>query len=547
MSASSKKKLRTEERAAKLTERQLAAQKEAKKVTLMTRLFVAVLAVIVIAAAFIGTTRFIDNSGIREKNTVALTVGSHEISNAEMNYFFVDAINTFTQQYGNYISLFGLDTTKPLDEQIVNEELGTTWADDFMGQASETAKSIYALYDAAVAADHTLTEAEVATIDTTLSNMKAYALLYGYENTETYLKAMYGAGATEESFRKYMETNQLAQSYYNAYSIGLTYDDAALRAKDAEDPTAYNAYSYNYYNLSTSKFLTGGTEAEDGSITHSDEERAAAVKAAEDAAKALVAEEIESVADLDAAIAAMEINANVENASSTSVEDASKDSVLSIVRDWVTDPARKAGDVTYIENASTSTADDGTETKTVNGYYVVMFTGLNDNTFALKNVRHILVAFEGGSYDSNTGTTTYSDEEKMNAKVAAEQLLADWQAGKATEETFAEMANANSDDGDGTTGGLYENIYPGQMVTAFNDWCFDASRKAGDTGIVETEYGYHVMFFSGNSDTNYRDFMIENTMRSEDTNAWYTSLVEAQTVTEGNTEYVNTDLVLSNG
>ena len=45
MSASSKKKLRSEERAAKLTERQLAAQKEAKKVTLMTRLFIAVLAV----------------------------------------------------------------------------------------------------------------------------------------------------------------------------------------------------------------------------------------------------------------------------------------------------------------------------------------------------------------------------------------------------------------------------------------------------------------------------------------------------------------------
>ena len=33
------------------------------------------------------------------------------------------------------------------------------------------------------------------------------------------------------------------------------------------------------------------------------------------------------------------------------------------------------------------------------------------------------------------------------------------------------------------------------MVQAFNDWCFDESRKAGDYGLVKTEYGYHVMYF----------------------------------------------------
>jgi len=236
----------------------------------------------------------------------------------------------------------------------------------------------------------------------------------------------------------------------------------------------------------------------------------------------------------------------VENATSIAVTDADKSSVMSVIRDWVTDPARKVGDVTYIENATT-TAEDGTEAKTVSGYYVVMFTGLEDNNFALKNVRHILVAFQGGTYDESTGTTTYSAQEKLDAQMNAEQILADWESGKATEETFAQLANEKSDDGDGTTGGLYEDIYPGQMVTAFNDWCFDASRKAGDTGIVETEYGYHVMYFVGESETIYRDYLIENVLRTEDTNAWYTALIEAQTVTEGNTEYVDTDLVLSRG
>ncbi|MBQ0012195.1 MAG: peptidylprolyl isomerase, partial [Clostridiales bacterium] len=36
----------------------------------------------------------------------------------------------------------------------------------------------------------------------------------------------------------------------------------------------------------------------------------------------------------------------------------------------------------------------------------------------------------------------------------------------------------------------------GQMVQEFEDWCF-ADHKVGDTGIVKTIYGYHVMYFVG--------------------------------------------------
>lgn len=36
---------------------------------------------------------------------------------------------------------------------------------------------------------------------------------------------------------------------------------------------------------------------------------------------------------------------------------------------------------------------------------------------------------------------------------------------------------------------------PGQMVDSFDAWCFDEARQPGDTGIVKTDYGYHVMYF----------------------------------------------------
>ena len=36
------------------------------------------------------------------------------------------------------------------------------------------------------------------------------------------------------------------------------------------------------------------------------------------------------------------------------------------------------------------------------------------------------------------------------------------------------------------------------MVTEFNDWIFDEARKPGDTGIIETTYGYHIMYYVNN-------------------------------------------------
>ena len=38
------------------------------------------------------------------------------------------------------------------------------------------------------------------------------------------------------------------------------------------------------------------------------------------------------------------------------------------------------------------------------------------------------------------------------------------------------------------------------MVPAFDAWCFDASRKPGDSGLVKTEYGYHIMYFVGSEE-----------------------------------------------
>ena len=111
------------------------------------------------------------------------------------------------------------------------------------------------------------------------------------------------------------------------------------------------------------------------------------------------------------------------------------------------------------------------------------------------DVRHILITPEGGTTGAD-GTTTYSEEEWEACREKAQNILDAYLAGENTAEAFAALATQNTQDpGSAQTGGLYERVYAGQMVAAFNDWCFDAARQEGDTGLVKTEYGYHVMYF----------------------------------------------------
>ena len=525
MSASDKKKLRAAERAAKLTEKQQTEQKEAKKLKIMTTAFVVVLALMLVFAVVTGVTKTIEGKGIREKNTVALTVNGHEISNAELNYYFIDSVNNFYSQYGSYASLFGLDVTLPLNEQIVNEETGTTWGDDFLTSAIESAKSVYMLNDAAEAEGFTLTEEQQADIDAQMDTAEMYALVYGFTNLEEYLKAVYGRGAEEDTFRRFYEMTYIADAYQTHYSESLTYEDADIREAEAENFNAYSSYSYNTYYLNGSSFDD--------------------LAAAEEAAKTLTAEEINTVEALNAAIAALPVNAESTTAASTASEDVLFDSVSSIYAEWVTDASRKVGDITYVPYDYTSTDDAGNETTETRGYYVVLFNGCNDNNFGMSNVRHILITPEGGTYDSTTGLTTYTDEEKDAALATANDILHQWKAGEATEDSFAALANEHSADGDGTTGGLYEGINPSaDFVSSFKNWALEA-HEIGDTDIIWTEYGYHIMYYCGETEQTYRDYMIETDLRSADFSAWYTALTETVTAEEGDTKYIATDLIMS--
>ena len=115
-----------------------------------------------------------------------------------------------------------------------------------------------------------------------------------------------------------------------------------------------------------------------------------------------------------------------------------------------------------------------------------LFTDLYAGSEALVDVRHILIE---PKEDNDAGWA--------EALTEAEGILDQWLAGDKTEESFGALANEHSDDQEGevTDGGIYADIYMGQMVEPFEEWCFDESRQVGDYGIVKTQFGYHIMYF----------------------------------------------------
>ena len=123
------------------------------------------------------------------------------------------------------------------------------------------------------------------------------------------------------------------------------------------------------------------------------------------------------------------------------------------------------------------------------------------------NMRHILLIPQDAEV-ADDGTVT-ADADSWNACYAeAETVIRLWKSNiKKTpftssvpmdpaESRFAELANDKSaDPGSAPSGGLYQNLKQGQLTEVLDSWCFDPARQYGDVGILQSEFGYHIVFF----------------------------------------------------
>lgn len=554
MSASDKKKLRKEQANAVLTEKQLKEKKEAKQLKIYTWTFAIVMVIILAVAASVLVVRAIDNSGVLLKRTIAASVGDVELNTVELNYYYNDAINSFYDQWyseyntyaDTYLQAIGLDVTQPLSEQYYDVDTQQTWADYFIETAINNAKRDFTFYKLAKADGFELSAEEKDALNNSIDYMGTYATLYGYSNVTQYMRAMYGSGADVDSYREYCERKAIADGYIHQHEDSLKYDATAIDEYEKDKAEKYNSYTYHSAYLSYTDFRTGGKEDDQGNKTYTDEENNAGREAMK-----VAAEKLATCKTLDA-LKEMLPTIEVNEDSQLAINETKNERhtiTTAVVAEWLGDESRKEGDIAAIPNTSTSTDADGNETTVTNGYYVVYFVSKNTNEEPMSNVRHLLVQFEGGEQDETTGETIYTEEEKAAAKAKADEYLKEWQEGKADEDSFIALVKEHSDDtGSTENGGLYENVNPdSQYVPNFLNWAISPDRQKGDVEIVETEYGYHIMYYVGDSELTYRDYMITEDMKSEDQNEWYESQMEPVKATALDTSKIRKDMVLSQG
>ncbi len=467
MSASREKKTRQERGSDFVSAKDLKAREE-QRANRRTTVIFTVCAVLFVAAV---VAMFLWNSGVFQRKAAAASVNGQNYSVSDVAYYYyngrANALNSNTD----------LDSNSSLrTQEYTASEDYATWYDYLADQSVRYLATAQLTAKAAKDAGFTGGSEVEDTVSETMDSLKSSAASQGYD-VGNYIKAIFNGLVSRSDFENSLRTAALAEAYTNYKADAANYSDDELNAAYDADPNTYSMVSYESLAFVNSNYATEAVEAtETTPAVEADDGSAAAKAAAEDALAAY--REGKSLEHL-----AGELNGSYTN---TSTLYGSGSDML----EWLFDDARKDGDSAVLDYSYYGYSM---------GSVVVVFHGKERADFHAVNVRHILVEDEATAND----------------------VLAQYQAGEQTEEAFAALAQEYSTD-NADNGGLFENVYVGQMVKPFENWCFDAARQPGDTGIVQTDYGYHVMYFISTNDAAYWQQMAATKLAND----WAQSLSE---------------------
>jgi len=466
------------------------AEEERKEKRRKTRnwIILAVVVVLAIVVVLFGTN-------VLYGSAAAVRIGSESYTAADYNFYY----SSLQQNYRSYYeSLYGssdyADMFMPSGDAMKQSTLDIM--QNIAMRASEAKK-----------AGFTVSEDAKLTIDRQVSTLQSAAASNGL-TTDDFIAASYGRGVNEKVLRRDMENWLLADEYTQYLKDSYNYSDEEIDAYYAENKNEIDTVSYNTYYVGTT--VGGeGTEA----VTIDD-----AAKTAETFVQRLA--QGEAFYEIAASLSSEEEKVFYADESSTRTS-SSYPTTSALYADWLFDEARRDGE------SSTFLYED--EEGTATGYYVVQFLSRDTGDYTLRNVRHILARtaeVDSAEYgDDAEGYQEAVEIAKSEAEARAQDIYDEWLSGDATEDSFAALATERSDDsGTASDGGLLENIYKGMTVPGFEDWCFD-TRKPGDTGIVESDYGYHIMYFVSEGEPYYR-YTARNLYVDETYNAWETASLE---------------------
>ena len=488
------------------------AKKVANKVISIVLCAVIVLGVVAFSLNYYGALqRVIKIGGVGSDQSVSI---------AEYEYYYMRAYNQvrYQAQYYQYYyqtsNGYDLSLTPEEQTQTTKDADGNeiTWAEKLHEDTLEIIQLHKAYYNEALKMGLKLTKADEAFIDKQIEDLRDEAKSAGSNSSSSnsenkvtyslnaYLRKVYGGSINERFLRKQLKIQVLAQKYLTERTneIAKDYDQKDIDAEYKKDTTAYDFATFRAYTFKTTE------------LTKEDKETDDALKARQAKANAEVkknANDFYNAVTNDATFTAKAKELNKDTAD-YNVDKETKYSMLkSTAQSTFSEDAAK-----WLFDSSTKVGSKKLFSDEENGKYIVVLALSKPHQEQTVTARHILFQTK----DQNSGNDL-SEEEIAKKKTQAEDVLKKFNEGDKTEDSFAALANEyNEDTGSSSNGGLYEHIYPGQMVTEFNDWVFDANRKAGDVELVETDFGYHIIYFVAKDGKDYYDSAIRSSKANKD-------------------------------
>lgn len=458
-------------------------------------------AVIAVVATF-GVRYYTVPNGKEDKYmnpaSVVATVDGQKISIGMYDYYYASIVSYY-EQYASY-GYYSLDTTKDYSKQYTTDDDGNkiSWQKFFETEALKEVEQITTYYSKALEEGVTLTSAQKKTIEKQISTLKDSASQNDV-SLDQYIKANFGTYCSEDTIRIMLEQYYLSANYKGKFK-------SETKVTDNDVDKYYNDHKNDYKKIEF-YYIASPYDATDDNSKNESIKTAEKIMAKMKDKKSVIA----LVPEVYSSYIDSQVKSSMEQDSTLTEKKAREEAVKSYESNVVTTVS--GSDSPFDDKMNTWLFSDDTKVGSKKYYidesagyiYIVLKTSKasveEDETYT---VRHILVAPESGSNSSSSTSekTEYTDEQWAAAKKKADSILAKFNKTDKSEYEFAKLAEQYSTDSASTSsgsndsfGGLYESVTLGQMVPDFEKWSIDDSRKYGDTGIVKSDYGYHIMFF----------------------------------------------------
>lgn len=433
--------------------------------------------------------------------SVAATIDGDKVSIGMFNYYFSSVVNYY-EQYAAY-GYFDLDTSADYSTQYTENKDGerVTWLERMTEEAMQEIEYTTALYNKGREAGITVSESQQETIDSQIESLKSTASASNISLNE-YLSKNFGEYCTEDTIRLMLEQYYVTLNYKGQLGTQRDYTDDDINNYFEEHKNDYYKINYCFAALPYDESSEEAKAASNEAIKKYEDQitdRDSIIKLVPTLYADYIEQDIATSMQNDSSLTEEEARKNAIEVYESNVDAymlGSEEPFGKEINEWLFSENTKIGDTNHYIDTQTGYA------------YILVKTEepqlLEDETYT---VRHILITpttqtDENVAQEAEEAAKEPTEEDWAAAEKKAQEILDKFNESDKSEYSFALLAEENSTDYASTSsssteyfGGLYEATALGAMVPEFESWATDKSREYGDTGIVKSDYGYHIMFF----------------------------------------------------